>query len=114
MAALLAGAAPEASADADVRERPVGLTVRGKALFVDRAVASVDGHHADTRGRLVAVGPDGYEHTVRGWTYGQPVSAGMTRLTIVIWRVGRRFEPGTQLCAEFAAADARACAVIHR
>ncbi|MBH1939224.1 hypothetical protein I5Q34_34050 [Streptomyces sp. AV19] len=114
VAALLAGACAEAGADADIREGAVGLTVRGRGLHVSRVAASVDGHPADTRGRLVAVGPDGYERTVRGWTYGRPVSAGMTRLTVIVWRINRTFEPGTRLCAEFSAAAGRACAVIHR
>ncbi|MFE3603433.1 hypothetical protein [Streptomyces sp. NPDC059142] len=113
-AALLASAGSPAHADASVREGKVGLSVKGTGLTVSRAGGSMDGHAADVRGRLYAVRPDGSRYAVTGWKAATPVSAGLTRLSSVDWKLNRTFRQNTRLCIQFTRASGTPCARIHR
>ncbi|MFJ2598738.1 hypothetical protein [Streptomyces erythrochromogenes] len=115
-AALVFAAAP-AHADAKASDGRVGLSVRGKALRVTSVGAHMDGHGTGVRARLITYTPEGYRSELTGWKDATPVSAALTRMSMVSWKwagKGRAFEHGTKLCVEFNIVAGEPCAVIHR
>lgn len=114
-AALVLAAAP-AHADAKAKDGKLGLSVYGKGLRVDEVGAHMEGHGTGVRARLITYTPKGYRSELTGWKDATPVSAAMTRLSMVGWtfKGGRKFAQGTKLCVEFNVVQGEPCAVIHR
>lgn len=114
-AALLFGAAP-AHANAKASDGKVGLSVYGKGLRVDDVGAHMEGHGTGVRARLITYDPDGYRSALTGWKDATPVSAALTKASIVgwKWKGGKKFAHGTKLCVEFNVVQGEPCAVIHR
>ncbi|MFD8633739.1 hypothetical protein [Streptomyces sp. NPDC059533] len=114
-AALLFAAAP-AHADAKVSDGKVGLSVYGKGLRVDDVGAHMEGHGTGVRARLITYTPKGYRSELTGWKDATPVTAAMTKASIVrwTWKGGKKFADGTRLCVEFNTVQGEPCAVIHR
>ncbi|MFF3215727.1 hypothetical protein ACFYYB_34510 [Streptomyces sp. NPDC002886] len=115
-AAALVFAASPAHADAKAQDGKVGLSVRGKGLRVDDVGAHFEGHGTGVRARLITYDPDGYRSTLTGWKDATPVSAALTKGSIVgwKWKGGKKFAHGTRLCVEFNIVQGEPCAVIHR
>lgn len=115
-AAVLALGAGPAHADAKASDGKVGLSVRGKGLWVDDVGAYMEGHGTGVRARLTTYTPQGYRSELTGWKDATPVSAAMTKLSTVgwKWKGGKKFAHGTKLCVEFNVVQGEPCAVIHR
>ncbi|MGN5392566.1 hypothetical protein [Streptomyces sp. JL7001] len=112
---FIAAPAP-AHADAKTKDGKVGLSVYGTGLRVDSVGAHIDGHGTGVRARLITYTPQGYRSELTGWKDATPISAALTKMSMVSWKWkgGKKFSHNTKLCVEFNHAQGEPCARIHR
>ncbi|MFD9336606.1 hypothetical protein ACFWBF_19705 [Streptomyces sp. NPDC060028] len=67
------------------------------AVRCDDVGARMEGHGTGVRARLITYDPDGYRSKLTAWKDATPVSAALTKASMVgwTWKGGKKFAHGT-------------------